>query len=80
MFPHHENEIAIAGGLKWKTLGPVWDFHCDRVLIDGKKVHEKKTRITLGKLGRNGLIGPGHPDMLFRPLSKAVEISRNRAG
>ena len=39
VFPHHENEIAIAGALTGKTLAKYW-VHCDRVLVDGKKVDE----------------------------------------
>ena len=35
VFPHHENEIAIAGALTGKTLAKYW-IHCDRVLVDGK--------------------------------------------
>ncbi|HSO20929.1 MAG TPA: cysteine--tRNA ligase [Desulfosarcina sp.] len=39
VFPHHENEIAIAGALTGKSLAKYW-LHCDRVLVDGKKVDE----------------------------------------
>ncbi|BBO78930.1 hypothetical protein DSCW_63470 [Desulfosarcina widdelii] len=39
VFPHHENEVAIAGALTGKTLAKYW-IHCDRVLVDGKKVDE----------------------------------------
>ena len=39
VFPHHENEIAIAGALTGKQLATYW-IHCDRVLVDGKKVDE----------------------------------------
>ena len=38
-FPHHENEIAIAGALTGKPLARFW-IHCDRVLVDGKKMDE----------------------------------------
>ncbi len=53
MFPHHENEIAIAAALNGKPLARFW-IHCDRVLIDGKKVDEKKTRITLADIADMG--------------------------
>jgi len=56
MFPHHENEIAIAAALNGKPLARFW-VHCDRVLIDGKKVDEKKTRITLESLAAMGYSG-----------------------
>jgi cysteinyl-tRNA synthetase len=56
MFPHHENEIAIAAALNGKPLARFW-IHCDRVLIDGKKVDEKKTRITLESLAAMGYSG-----------------------
>ena len=56
MFPHHENEIAIAAALNGKPLARFW-IHCDRVLIDGKKVDEKKTRITLESLATMGYSG-----------------------
>ncbi len=39
VFPHHENEIAIAKALTGKPLARYW-LHCDRVLMDGKKVDE----------------------------------------
>ncbi len=53
MFPHHENEIAIAAALNGKPLARFW-IHCDRVLIHGKKVDEKKTRITLADIADMG--------------------------
>lgn len=53
MFPHHENEIAIAAALNGKPLARFW-IHCDRVLIDGKKVDENKSRITLENLAAMG--------------------------
>lgn len=40
VFPHHENEIAIAEALTGKPLARYW-IHCDRVLVNGKKVDEK---------------------------------------
>jgi cysteinyl-tRNA synthetase len=56
MFPHHENEIAIAAALHGKPLARFW-VHCDRVLIDGKKVDEKKARISLETLAALGYSG-----------------------
>ena len=36
-FPHGDNEIAIACGLKHKPLAKLW-MHCEVVMADGKKV------------------------------------------
>ena len=52
-FPHHENEIAIAGAFTGKPLAKYW-MHCDRVLVDGKKVDEKGDQFTLENLFRKG--------------------------
>jgi cysteinyl-tRNA synthetase len=51
VFPHHENEIAIAGALTGKTLAKYW-VHCDRVLVDGKKVDEADALTIRGLLDR----------------------------
>ncbi|QTA91110.1 cysteine--tRNA ligase [Desulfonema magnum] len=56
MFPHHENEIAIAGALTGKPLARYW-IHCDRVLVDGKKVDENGTRMTLDEVRDKGYSG-----------------------
>ncbi len=46
MFPHHENEIAIASALTGKPLARYW-IHCDRVLIKGKKIKVKDPVMSL---------------------------------
>ena len=56
VFPHHENEIAIAGALTGKTLAKYW-VHCDRVLVDGKKVDEKGDALTIQALLDMGFTG-----------------------
>ena len=56
VFPHHENEIAIAGAATGKLLAKYW-LHCDRVLVDGKKVDEHGTGITLSELSAMGYSG-----------------------
>jgi len=56
VFPHHENEIAIAGALTGKTLAKYW-VHCDRVLVDGKKVDEKGDALTIRDLMEKGFTG-----------------------
>lgn len=56
VFPHHENEIAISKALTGKPLARFW-MHCDRVLIDGKKVDETKERLCLSDLLNMGYTG-----------------------
>jgi cysteinyl-tRNA synthetase len=56
VFPHHENEIAIAGALSGKTLAKYW-VHCDRVLVDGKKVDDKGDGLTVQALRDMGFSG-----------------------
>lgn len=56
VFPHHENEIAIAGALTGKPLAKYW-VHCDRVLVDGKKVDEKGDALTIQALLEMGFSG-----------------------
>jgi cysteinyl-tRNA synthetase len=56
VFPHHENEIAIAGALTGKPLARYW-VHCDRVHVDGKKVDEKGAGPTLSDLMDMGYSG-----------------------
>ena len=57
IFPHHENEMAIAKAATGKPLARFW-LHCERVLIDDKKPEEKESRITLSDLMDAGLSGP----------------------
>jgi cysteinyl-tRNA synthetase len=56
VFPHHENEIAIAGALTGKSLAKYW-VHCDRVLVDGKKVDDKGDGLTVQALRDMGFSG-----------------------
>ena len=56
LFPLHENEIAIAGALNKKPLARFW-LHCDRVLVDGKKVDEKGGGLTIRALLDRGWTG-----------------------
>jgi len=49
IFPHHENEIAIAEALTGKPLAKFW-LHCERVLVDGKRADEKAGALNLGHL------------------------------
>ncbi len=56
VFPHHENEIAIATALTGKPLARYW-IHCDWVLLDNKKMGEKRTVLTIADLVGMGYTG-----------------------
>ncbi len=56
VFPHHENEIAIASALTGKPLARYW-LHCDRALVDGKKLAENEEGPTLESLADRGYSG-----------------------
>ena len=56
LFPHHENVNAIAAALTGKPLARYW-IHCDRILINGKKVDETDSGHTLDDLIRRGYSG-----------------------
>jgi len=56
VFPHHENEIAIAGALNKKPLTRFW-LHCDRVLAHGKKLDEEESGLTIKTLSESGWSG-----------------------
>ncbi len=56
IFPHHENENAISVALTGKPLAKFW-VHCDRVLIDGKKLDEKSAGLTIADLMSMGYSG-----------------------
>jgi len=78
VFPHHENEIAIAGALTGKPLARFW-IHCDRVLLDGKKLDEQGPGHTLTDLINMGYSGR---EIRYWLLSghyrKPVTFSRDR--
>ena len=57
-FPHGDNEIAIASGLKHKPLARLW-MHCEVVMADGKKVSRAAgNELTLEHLLELGFDGP----------------------
>ena len=56
VFPHHENENAIALAITGKPLARFWVL-CDRVLIDGKKLDEKSAALTIADLINKGYSG-----------------------
>jgi cysteinyl-tRNA synthetase len=56
VFPHHENENAIAVAITGKPLAKFW-IHCDRVLINGKKLDERSAGLTIADLMNMGYSG-----------------------
>jgi len=56
-FPHGDNEIAIARGLKDAPLAKLW-MHCEVVMADGKKISRAAGNdLTLGELIELGFPG-----------------------
>ncbi|TYT75913.1 cysteine synthase [Desulfobotulus mexicanus] len=53
LFPHHENEIAIATAATGAPMARCW-MHCDRVFVDGQAVGQE-CRITLEDLEKRGM-------------------------
>ncbi|NNK96070.1 MAG: cysteine--tRNA ligase, partial [Desulfobacterales bacterium] len=79
MFPHHENEIAIAETLTGKSLARYW-MHSEMLLVDGKKMSsENDNVVTLKDLLSMGFTGR---EVRFLLLSvhyrKAVHFSFKR--
>ena len=56
VFPHHENENAIATALTGKPLARFF-VHCERVLMDGKKLDEQAAGLTIAELVNMGFSG-----------------------
>ncbi|PID45316.1 MAG: cysteine--tRNA ligase [Proteobacteria bacterium] len=57
IFPHHENEIAIAEALTGKPLARYW-LHSELLLVDGKKMSsENNNVVTLKDLLAKGFTG-----------------------
>ena len=78
MFPHHENEIAIAAAVTGKPLAKYW-VHCDRVLLDGKKVDEQGAVHTLSDLTDMGYIGREiRYWLLYGHYRKPITFSKER--
>jgi cysteinyl-tRNA synthetase len=58
VFPHGDNEIAIATALTGKPLARYW-MHCEVVVANGKKVSRAAgNSVTLGDLAAQGFDGP----------------------
>ncbi len=78
MFPHHENEIAIAAAVTGKPLAKYW-VHCDRVLLDGKKVDEQGAVYTLSDLTDMGYSGRKiRYWLLYGHYRKPIAFSKER--
>jgi cysteinyl-tRNA synthetase len=78
VFPHHENEIAIAGAITGKPLAKYW-IHCDRVLVDGKKVDEKGDRLSIQDLLDMGYTGREiRCWLLFSHYRKPVQFAETK--
>ena len=60
LFPHHENVNAIAAAASGYPLARFW-IHCERILLDGKKVDENRVGFTL-----EDLAGMGYGPRLIR--------------
>ncbi|MEA1992730.1 MAG: cysteine--tRNA ligase [Thermodesulfobacteriota bacterium] len=66
IFPHHENEIAIAMALTSKPLARTW-IHSELILVDGKKMSRSAGNVvTLRDLNKNGFTGRHVRFFLFR--------------
>ncbi len=56
MFPHHENEIAIASAITGKPLAKYW-IHSDRVMLDETFSGKNAKMLTLDHLSEEGFSG-----------------------
>jgi cysteinyl-tRNA synthetase len=78
LFPHHENVNAIAAALTGRSLARFW-IHCERVLIDGKKVDETESGYTLDDLMHMGCSGRLIRYWLFTShYRKPITFSKDR--
>ena len=78
LFPHHENINAIARAVTGKPLARYW-IHCDRILIDGKKVDENDCGLTLDDLNSMGFPGRLIRYWLFSThYRKPITFARDR--
>lgn len=56
VFPHHENEIAIAKAVTGMPPAKYW-LHCEQVLVEGGKSNGSESRLTLQDLNDLGYSG-----------------------
>lgn len=82
MFPHHENEIAIAEALTGKPLSKYW-LHSELLLVDGKKMsREAGNSVTLKDLLDKGYTGREVRFMLLtvhyrKPINFSIRRLKN---
>lgn len=82
IFPHHENEIAIAEALTGKPLANYW-MHSELVLVDGKKMSaEAGNVVTMQELFKRGYTGREIRFMLLsvhyrKPLNFTIKRLNN---
>ena len=78
VFPHHENENAIASALSGQSLANYW-VHCERVLVDGKKPDDKSTLLNVSDLIQMGYSGRTiRYWLLSHPYRKPLSFSPDR--
>jgi cysteinyl-tRNA synthetase len=78
LFPHHENVNAIAAAVTGRPLARYW-IHCDRILVDGKKVDENDPAYTLEDLFDLGYSGRLIRFWLFSThYRKPITFSKDR--
>ncbi len=78
IFPHHENEIAIASAVTQRPFAGYW-IHCDRALVDGKKVGPEMNSPALDDLIEMGYTGRQiRYWLLSHHYSKPVTFSTDR--
>ena len=56
IFPHHENELAIAQSITNKPLASYW-IHCNRVMYEGRQIDKDNNFHTLSELIEKGYTG-----------------------
>ncbi len=78
MFPHHENEIAIAYGATGKPLARYW-MHCDTVLTNGRAIDTRGRGLSLKAVQAMGFAGREiRYWLLTANYRKPVVFSRSR--
>lgn len=78
VFPHHENEQAIAVALNGKPLANCW-LHCERVWLDDRHAAEFENGLTLSDLNGMGFSGRViRYWLLSQHYRKPIAFSRRR--
>lgn len=78
IFPHHENEIAIAQAAAGKLLANYW-MHCGPVTFNGKEIDEDKRYLTIPYLKEKGFSARAvRYWLLSTNYRKAISFSEER--